>query len=138
MVTKSIAEELLSCVSPYNYTKEISCLTMDDFVVIKQFPSSELGKIFTIDRLNCKQDGETNYAQLFELFRSFSDEDAESVRSDTMERIQTGSSVYEVVGWSFLRKDVLHLENGPYQPAIAIIMGMKCSSMHYAGSFIAM
>ena len=104
MATKSIAEELLSCVSPYNYSKEISCLTTDDFVVLKQFPSSELGTIFTIDRSNCKQDGEINYAQLFELFGSFSDEDAESVHSDTMERIQTGSSVYEIVGKEFFEK----------------------------------
>ena len=57
--------------------QEITCLTTDDFVVLKQFPSSELGAIFTIDRTNCKRDGEINYAQLFELFRSFSDEDTE-------------------------------------------------------------
>ena len=96
-----MAEELLSCVSEYSYIDVIPCLTMDDFVPLRHFPSSELGKLFIIDWSGCKPEGVINNSHLFELFGKFSTEDAESVRSDILDRIESGAHVYEKVGAEF-------------------------------------
>ena len=101
MAAKSIATELLSLVSPFHYTSKIDCLTTDDFVTVKLFQKTELGKLFRIDKTNCYIDGLLNNSQLFELFGHFSDEDTEGVRSNIIERIESGSNVYEAVGKEF-------------------------------------
>ena len=101
MVSHSIADELLSCVSPYSYSDKISCLTTDDFIVLKQFPNMYLGQLFKIDRSGCKKNSEINNSHLLEIFSSFSDEEPESVRSDAIECIQSGSKVYEHIGEEF-------------------------------------
>ena len=101
MATNEIAKELLSLVSPFNYRNVIPSLNQDDFTPLRMFQRSQLGKLFTIDRSNCMKNGEINNAHLFELFGRYSDEDAESVRSDTLERINTGRNVYETVGTLF-------------------------------------
>ena len=101
MALHSIVDELLSCVSPYSYSDKISCLTMDDFVVLKQFPNTYLGQLFRIDHSGCKENGEINNSYLLEIFGNFSGEEPESVRSDTIECIQSGSKVYEHVGEEF-------------------------------------
>ena len=96
-----MAEELLSCMSEYSYIDIIPCLTTDDFVPLRHFPSSELGKLFTIDRSGCKPDDVINNLHLFGLFGKFSDEDTESVRSDILDRIESGAHVYQNVGTEF-------------------------------------
>ena len=101
MVTRTMASELLSLVSPFNYCMLIPCLSADDFIPIRMFQRSQLGKIFNIDRSNCLHNGEVNNLHLFELFGAYSDEDTESVRSDTLECINTGREVYELVGQIF-------------------------------------
>ena len=101
MAAKSLAEELLSCVLPYSYTSKLSCLTTDDFVSLRTFPKTELGKMFTSDRQGCRKDGEINNNHLFDLFGRYSEEDAESVCTDAMERIECGSLVYESEGAEF-------------------------------------
>ena len=101
MASRSMASELLSLVSPFNYQMLIPCLNADDFVPIKMFQRSQLGMIFNIDRSNCLHNGKVNNSHLFELFGAFSDEDAESVCSDTLEHINTGQEVYETVGQIF-------------------------------------
>ena len=101
MASHSIADELLSCVSPYSYSERISCLTTDDFIVLKQFPNAYLGQLFKIDWSGCKNNGEINNMHLLEIFGSFSDEEPESVRSDAIECIESGSPVYEHVGEEF-------------------------------------
>ena len=70
-------------------------------MTVKLFQKTELGKLFRIDKTNCYIDGLFNNSQLFELFSRFSDEDAESIRSDIIERIESGSNVYEAVGTEF-------------------------------------
>ena len=94
MVTVSIAKELLSLVSPYNYTEKISRLDTDDFVTICKFSEYDLGKLFNIDRQNCLHDGEINNDHLYKVFGRFSDEYAESVCTDVVERIELGRAVY--------------------------------------------
>ena len=101
MAAKSIAAELLSLVSPFHYRSKIECLTTDDFVTVQLFQKMELGKMFHIDKSNCYIDGLFNNSQLFELFGCFSDEDVESVRSDIIERIESGANVYKTVGEDF-------------------------------------
>ena len=101
MVDRSITAELLSCVSSHNYVENISCLDTSDFVPIRDFPRTELGKIFVLDRSNCLRNGVINNNQLFTRFGLFSDEEAESVQSDIMDRLQTGAKVYEYVGKEF-------------------------------------
>ena len=104
MASNSIAKELLSLVSPFNYTDQIHCLDTDDFVAIHKFSEYDLGKLFNIDRQNCLHDGELNNDHLYEVFGCFSDEDAESVRSDVVERIETGKAVYKAVGKEFFEQ----------------------------------
>ena len=101
MAHTSIAAELLSCVSPFRYRSIIPCLTMDDFVPLRTFQRSELGKLYDVDRAGCRPNGVINNSHLFELFGKYSDEDAESVRSDTLKRINTGERVYFCVGTIF-------------------------------------
>ena len=101
MVERSIATELLSCVSNFNYVERISCLDTSDFVPIRNFPKTELGKIFVIKRDNCLQNGVINNNQLFSRFGLFSDEEADSVRTDIIDRLYTGSRIYEHVGKEF-------------------------------------
>ena len=76
MAAKSITAELLSLVSPFHYISKIGCLTTDDFVTVKLFQKTELGKLFRIDKTNCYIDGLFNNSQLFELFSRFRDENA--------------------------------------------------------------
>ena len=104
MASNSIAKELLSLVSPYNYTDRISCLGTDDFVAIHKFSEYDLGKLFNIDRQNCLCDGELNSDHLYEVFGHFSDEDTESVHSDVVERIESGKVVYMAVGEEFFER----------------------------------
>ena len=109
MAAISITKELLSLVSPYNYTERICCLDTDNFVTIHKFRDYELGKLFDINKVNCVKNGGINNNHLYEVFGRFSDKDAESVQSDVVERIETGKSVYTQVceeffdrhGWSF-------------------------------------
>ena len=56
------------------------------------FQKTELGKMFWIDKSKCYNDGLLNNSQLFKLFGHFSDEDAESVQSDIIERLESGSN----------------------------------------------
>ena len=109
MADLSIAAELLSCVSLFRYQSVIPCLTMDDFMPLQTFQRSELGKLYDMNRTGCHPNGIINNSHLFELFGNYSDEDAESVRSDTLECINTSERVYSCVGivfftmreWSF-------------------------------------
>ena len=103
MASKSLSEEFMSCVSPFNYTDNVSCLTTDNFVSLKTFSQLELGKMFTIDKTGYKKDGEINNDYLLELFGKLSDEDSEIVHSDAMERIECGIYVYESVGTEFFQ-----------------------------------
>ncbi len=70
MAAKTLSEELLSCVSPYSYASLIPCLNTDDYVNLRNFPKTELGQMFTIDRSNCKKDGKINYSHLFETLEN--------------------------------------------------------------------
>ena len=103
MVSKSIAEELFSLVSPYNYRSVIPCLTTDDFVPIQVFQRSYIGKLFSI-KGGHKCDGKVNYEHLYELFGRYSGETADAVRDDVLEQIKTSQLVYEQVGQIFLCK----------------------------------
>ena len=97
----SIANELLSLVSTFSYCQIICYLTTDDFVMMRTFQKLDLGRMFTIDKKCCYKNGELNNSQLFDSFGKFSDEVAESVRSDAIERIESGKQVYTVVGQEF-------------------------------------
>ena len=102
MATKTLAEELLSCVLPYSYAPLLSYLTTDDFVSLRRLPKSDVSKLFTIDCSYCLENGEIKNDHLFELFGHYSLESAESVRSDALECIQCGGHIYEQVGADFL------------------------------------
>ena len=104
MASKMIAEELLSLVSPYNYWTVIPCLTTDDFMPLRRFQTSILGNLLTIDKTNCVHNGIINNDCLFSMFGKFSEEDADSVRTDAMERIKTGERVYTCVGQIFFAR----------------------------------
>ena len=97
----SLAKELLSVVSPFNYRRLIPCLDTDDFMSICSFKDHVLSEMFIIDKSACIQNGEINNQHLFETFGLFSDEDADSVCSDIIEHIETSKSVYECVGEEF-------------------------------------
>ena len=79
MASISITKELLSLVSPYNYSEHIQCLDTDDFVTIRKFKSYDLGYLFNINKENCIRDGEINNDHLYELFGHYSEEDADAV-----------------------------------------------------------
>ena len=104
MASTSIAKELLSLVSPYSYRQSIPCLDTYDFVALRRFKDHEVGSLFNIDRTNCLRKGEINNDHLFELFGCYSDEDAEAVRSDAVERIESGKTVYIEVGQEFFER----------------------------------
>ena len=93
MAAKTLAEELLSCVSPYSYAHLVSYLTTDDFVSLRRFPKTDVGKLFTIDCSYCLENGEIKNDHLFELFSHYSLESAESVRSDALECINCGAHI---------------------------------------------
>ena len=97
----SLAKELLSLVSPFNYRSLIPCLDTDDFMSVCSFKDHVLSEMFVIDKSACIQNGEINNQHLFETFGLFSDEDADSVRSDIIEYIESGKSFYERVGEEF-------------------------------------
>ena len=101
MAAKSIATELLSLISPFHYISKIDCLTTDDFMTVRLFQKTELGKMFWIDKSKCYINGLFNNLQLFEQFGHFSDEDAESIRSDIIEQIESGSNLYKTVSKEF-------------------------------------
>ena len=71
---------------------------------IRTFQRSQLGKVYDINRAGCRPSGIINNSHLFELFGQYSDEDAESVRSDTMERIESGECIYSTVGTVFFAR----------------------------------
>ena len=97
----SLAKELLSLVSPFNYKSLISCLDTDDFMSVCSFKDHVLSEMFVIDKSACIRNGEINNHHLFETFGVFSDEDADSVHSDIIEHIETGKNVYKHVGAEF-------------------------------------
>ena len=102
-MTKSIAEELFSLVSPYNYRSVIPCLTTDDFVPIRVFQKSYIGKLFNI-KGGHKCDGKVNYEHLYELFGRYSGETADAMRDDVLEQIKASQLVYEQVGQIFFAR----------------------------------
>ena len=104
MASISITKELLSLVSPYNYSEHIRCLDTDDFVTIRKFRSYDLGYLFNINKENCIRDGEINNDHLYELFGRYSEEDVDAVRSDVVERIGSGKHVYTKVGEEFFNR----------------------------------
>ena len=99
--TKTLAEELMSLVSPYMYTERIRYLDMDDFMPLKSFWTHELSDLFIVDQSTCIINGEINYKHLFSTFGQFSDEDPESVCTDIIERIESGKHIYNAVGVEF-------------------------------------
>ena len=104
MASISITKELLSLVSPYNYSEHIRCLDTDDFVTIRKFKSYDLGYLFNINKENCIRDGEINNDHLYELFGRYSEEDADAVRSDVVECIGSRKHVYTKVGEEFFNR----------------------------------
>ena len=66
--TKSLAEELMSLLSPHMYTEQIECLDTDDFMPLKSFRTHELSHLFVIDRSTCIINGEINNEHLFSTF----------------------------------------------------------------------
>ena len=103
MASKSIAEELFSLVSPYNYRSVIPCLTTDDFVPIQVFQRSHSGKLFNI-KGGHKRDGKVNYEHLYEIFGRYSGETADAVWDDVLEQIKTSQLVCEQVGQIFFAR----------------------------------
>ena len=101
MADNSIARELYSLVSPFNYCEHISCLDTDDFMTVRCFKKHELSQLFVIDCSKCIIQGEINNDHLFETFGHFSDESLESVRMDIIKCIESGKKVYENVGIEF-------------------------------------
>ena len=101
MASKSIAEELMCLVSEYDYVSVIPCLDTRDFVTLKEFCKTDLGKVFVINRDGCIRAGRINNNHLFSMFGKYSHEDPDSVRSDTITRLETGSRVYSQVGTEF-------------------------------------
>ena len=136
-MANEIAKELLSLVSPFNYHNVIPSLNQDDFTPLKMFQCSQLGKLLKIDKSNCMKNGKINNAHLFELFGRYSDEDAESVRSDTLERINTGRNVYEIVGalfftmrnWSFTDWALTACSN--YYYGDELLLYVLCKVFHW-------
>ena len=70
-------------------------------MTVRLFQKTELGKMFRIDKSKCYINGLFNNLQLFELFGHFSNEDTESVRSDIIKQIESGSNVYKTVSKEF-------------------------------------
>ena len=102
---KSLAEELLSLVSPYSYSQQIMCLDTDDFMPLRTFWNHKLSRLSIIDKSGCIKNGDINNEHLFEMFGLYSDEEPESVRTDIIECIETGKHVYSAVGNNFLNVD---------------------------------
>ena len=138
MASVSIAKELLSLVSPYNYTDKISCLDTDNFVPIYKFSEYNLGKLFNIDRQNCLHNGEINNDHLYKVFRHFSDENAESVHTDVVECIETGRAVYTTVGAEFFSCRECSFQDWALAICSQFYQGDELSSSHSAVSSIVM
>ena len=94
---------------------------------VHSYWNHELSDMFTIDKTACVQNGEINNQHLFESFGLFSDEDAELVCSDIIERIETGKNVYEQVGEEFFS----HREWNIMEWALA-----TCSQYYYGDELL--
>ena len=127
LTTKSITEELLSLVSLFPYTEQIPCLDTDDFMPLWNVRQHELSHLFVIDRGMCLVDGEINNEHLFTTFGNFSDEDAESVRSDIIECIESCKNIYNAVDAEFFN----HRQWSITEWAMAV-----CSQFYYGDELL--
>ena len=99
----SIAQELLSCVSRYNYRVRVTSLSEKDTVTIKYFKNSRLGKFFNVDRTKCVSKGTVYADHLFDIFGEYSEESAYEVRKSVIWTIKQNPTFYDRVGEIVLR-----------------------------------
>ena len=86
--SRSMAFELLSIISPYNYTNNVIHLNSHDILDQSAFHSMEISKTHWLDLKYCYRYGKPNPQQLCEMFAIFNDEDAEDVRKDICSRLK--------------------------------------------------
>ena len=107
----SITEELLSCVSQYNYRSRVTCLSEQDLVTIKDFKNSRLGKMYNVNRRKCVVKNIVDYDHLFRIFGNYSDEEPDEVRESVIWTVKQNPSLYESVGEIVLSRKNLSLSD---------------------------
>ena len=95
---RSITEELLSCVSQYNYRSRVTSISDKDLVTIKDFKNSRLGKKYTVNRTKCVVRNIVDYDHLFRIFGNYSDEEPDQVRKSLVWTVKQNPQLYESVG----------------------------------------
>ena len=95
---RSISEELLSCVSQYNYHSRVTCISDQDLVTIKDFKNSRLGKKYNVNRTKCVVKNIVDYDHLFRIFCNYSDEEPDQVRKSVVWTVRQNPRLYENVG----------------------------------------
>ena len=98
-----LSDELLSLLSPYNFTKTIFHLANGDALPQCHFPCSELSKHYWLDTWRCYTRGRKNAQYVFEIFGSYSDERASDVRHDMIHGIKGECELYAQVGYAHLK-----------------------------------
>ena len=105
MAAKSLACELMSLLSPFNYQKQAQYLTPRDCLTPEDFIKMPLSKYYAvdIDKTLCR--GKPNPQILYDIFGEFSQEESADVKLHTLDLISQEIDLYEKIGTTYL----LHL-----------------------------
>ena len=93
-----MAFELLSIISPYNYTNNVIHLTSHDILDQSAFHIMEISKTHWLNLKYCYRYSKPNPQQLCEMFTLSNNEDAEDVRKDICSRLKNEGDLYSKVG----------------------------------------
>ena len=94
VMSRSMAFELMSVISPYNYTNNVIHLTQCDILDQSAFHNMSISKTHWLDLKYCYRFGKPNPHQLFEMFTKFNEEDPDDIRKDICARLKNESSLY--------------------------------------------
>ena len=106
----SMAKELLSLVSPYSYSDNISKINPSDVVLPPAWPMMPMSTDYWIDTSYCYTDKNLrNPNCLFDMFSRYSGELPIDVRNDVLDSILEENLFFESVGRNFMKEVCTHL-----------------------------
>ena len=91
----SILQELYTTLTPYRFSDYINYIIPCDAMSIYEFLQSILSKDYALDTMFCFDHGTMNGDMLFELFRSFSNDDTIMVHANMITEVKAYQEWYE-------------------------------------------
>ena len=93
-----IAMELYNALRNFPFRRMVSFIRKSSSVTCKEYNDSEQSKEYWLDTRNCKHTRKVNKQCVFEMFRTFSNENAADVRAGMLTVIRLDLNYYKIAG----------------------------------------